>query len=56
MKHSAQILTLRQVMKAAADNHAWKACAIEKDVKYVYFKRIIRKKIKYRTEVKAEDW
>lgn len=43
-------------MEANRERRAWNACAIEKDVKYVYFKQVIRKKIKYRTEVKAEDW
>lgn len=42
-------------MKAAADNHAWNACAIEKDVKYVYFQMIVPGFWRQKT-VMNQDW
>ena len=42
-------------MKANAGNHAWHACAIEKDTKYVYFKKVLRV-FHVKATVNAEDW
>ncbi len=43
-------------MKANADNRAWNACAIVKDVKYVYFKKFLWGKFTRKVEVTKEQW
>lgn len=41
-------------MDANAANHAWNACAIDRD-RYVYFGRLMHL-VRFRVEVKREDW
>ena len=41
-------------MDANAANHAWNACAIDRN-RYVYFGRLMHL-VRFRVEVKREDW
>ena len=42
-------------MEANADNHAWNACAIENNVRFVYFRNYLRIRHALRS-VKKEKW
>lgn len=43
-------------MKTNEDNRAWNACAIQKGVKYVYFKQVFFKKFGIIKEVPKGEW
>jgi hypothetical protein len=43
-------------MKANEDNRAWNACAIVKDVKYVYFKSYMFDKFHKKQEIPKGNW
>ena len=43
-------------MRANANNSAWNACAIVKDVKFVYFEKFFFQKFKRIKEVAKGDW